>query len=63
MVLSAFGCGAFENPPEHISQIFSEVIKEFDGAFKNITFGIYENVSMFKSKVSNYDVFKKKFKE
>ncbi len=26
IVLSAFGCGAFGNPPEHIATLFKEII-------------------------------------
>ena len=28
IVLSAFGCGAYRNPPAHMARLFSEVIKQ-----------------------------------
>jgi len=51
MVLSAFGCGAFCNPPEHIAQIFKEVLSEneFAGVFKKIVFAIIDDHNSRKS--------------
>jgi len=44
IVLSAFGCGAFKNPPRHIARLFKEVIKQqYMGAYKNITFAIIDD--------------------
>ena len=40
LILSALGCGAFGNPPEHMAFIFQEVLEEFAGAFKKIYFAI-----------------------
>jgi len=42
IVLSAFGCGAFCNPPEHIALLFKEVFAEteFKGRFALIVFAI-----------------------
>ena len=40
LILSALGCGAFGNPPEHMAFIFQEVLAEFAGAFKKIYFAI-----------------------
>jgi uncharacterized protein (TIGR02452 family) len=42
LVLSAFGCGAFRNDPVLISRWYKDVLreKEFEGAFKEIVFGI-----------------------
>lgn len=44
-VLSAWGCGAFRNPPLHIAQLFQQVIQEewVRGRFKNITFAIFDD--------------------
>jgi len=39
---SAFGCGAFCNPPYHIAQLFWEVIEhQFFHSFKHICFAIF----------------------
>jgi uncharacterized protein (TIGR02452 family) len=45
LVLGAFGCGAFANPPEHIALLFSEVFSEpeFQGRFKNVVFSIIDD--------------------
>ncbi|CAF0753469.1 unnamed protein product [Adineta steineri] len=41
IILSAIGCGAFQNPPKHIAQLFHEVItKEYSKSFKCIVFAI-----------------------
>lgn len=45
LVLSAFGCGAFKNPPKEVARIFADVLTEeqYEGAFKKIHFAILEN--------------------
>ena len=45
LVLGAFGCGAFHNPPRHVAELFKEIIDspEFAGAFDRIVFAIIEN--------------------
>ena len=45
LVLGALGCGAFHNPPEHMAELFKEVINEdeFKGAFLRICFAIKKN--------------------
>ncbi|MCB5265830.1 MAG: TIGR02452 family protein [Candidatus Cloacimonetes bacterium] len=42
LVLSAFGCGAFQNPPEHVARLFREVLaeEEFAHTFRLIVFAI-----------------------
>lgn len=40
LVLSAFGCGAYNNPPKIIINIFNDMLKKYNGYFKNITFAI-----------------------
>ena len=58
VVLSAFGCGMFRNPPESVSVLFEEVIREhFAGVFKRIVFAI----KCVDGKVSNYDAFARVF--
>lgn len=57
VLLSAFGCGAYNNPPEHIAQFFKSILseEEFDGRFAFIVFGIMKTCE----KDKNYDVFYK----
>jgi len=45
IVLSAFGCGAYENPPHHVAMLFAEVIREnhYDRRFKHIAFAIFDD--------------------
>jgi uncharacterized protein (TIGR02452 family) len=45
LVLGAFGCGAFANPPNHIATLFKEVFleNEFSGTFKYVVFSIFED--------------------
>jgi uncharacterized protein (TIGR02452 family) len=47
LVLSAFGCGAYANPPEHIAELFRQVFaeKEFVGRFKKIVFAIFDDAN------------------
>lgn len=44
LILSAFGCGSYGNPPEQISKIFKDVIyNDFSGHFDNIVFAILDD--------------------
>jgi len=44
VVLGAFGCGAFCNPPDLIARLYKEVIDtHFHGVFKKILFPIRDN--------------------
>jgi uncharacterized protein (TIGR02452 family) len=45
LVLSAFGCGAFANPPHHIALLFREVFNEaeFKSRFKALVFSIIDD--------------------
>ena len=57
LVLGAWGCGAFGNPPEQMAQLFVDVLneEEFRGRYKDIRFAIIENHN---SKGRNYQTFK-----
>lgn len=45
LVLGAFGCGAFKNPPAEVAAIFHEILEEpeFKNKFRLITFSIIED--------------------
>ncbi|UJR07462.1 hypothetical protein I4U23_011751 [Adineta vaga] len=43
LVLSALGCGAFKNPPEHIALLFKSVITQYAGYFDKIYFAIIDD--------------------
>lgn len=55
IILGAFGCGAFKNPPEVVAKAFHEVIEEnnYSSYFKKIVFAIKSN----DVNDSNYDAF------
>ena len=44
-VLSAFGCGAFQNPPHHVARLFKEVFfeDEFRNRFRLVVFAIMDD--------------------
>lgn len=67
LVLSAFGCGAFRNPPNHIALLFKEVFQEeeFANRFRKIIFAIIDdhNSSREHNPGGNYAPFKKVFGE
>ena len=46
LVLGAFGCGAFGNPPSHMARLFRQVLEEeeFQRRFKKVVFAIIEDV-------------------
>lgn len=45
LVLSAFGCGAFRNPPQHVARLFRETLAEPElaGAFRRVVFAILDD--------------------
>ncbi|MBE7018868.1 MAG: TIGR02452 family protein [Ruminococcaceae bacterium] len=48
IVLGAFGCGVFNNPPEIVARAFKTVLKEerYGNAFENVTFAIKRSFSV-----------------
>lgn len=65
IVLSAFGCGAFKNPPEHVAELFKEVFEEdeFKNVFETIVFAIFDdhNAKKEHNPLGNYLPFVKVF--
>lgn len=57
LVLGALGCGAFQNPPRHVAELFREVLceDEFDHAFRRVTFAV--KTDHHSNGNSNFDVF------
>ncbi|CAF3410048.1 unnamed protein product [Rotaria socialis] len=43
LVLSALGCGAFQNPPDHVAKLFRSVIEQYAGFFQSIIFAIVDD--------------------
>ena len=58
LLLSAFGCGAFGNPPVEVTDVFLSVFaeEEFKGRFRHIDFAILDTRNE-----GNFKVFKEKF--
>lgn len=41
MILGAYGCGAFQNPPEVVARAMKQVVEEFRYCFRAIEFAVY----------------------
>ena len=41
LILGAFGCGAFRNPPELVSEVFAEFTKKYRYYFDTIEYAVY----------------------
>ena len=54
-VTGAFGCGAFQNNPEVIANVYKKILPEFDGFFKEIVFAIYCRPQ----EIRNFEAFKR----
>ncbi len=53
LILGAYGCGAFHNPPEIIAALFKDLLNEYH--FDTVEFAVYCNKD---DKFSNYNIFK-----
>ncbi|MCI5583098.1 MAG: TIGR02452 family protein [Anaeroplasma sp.] len=58
LILGAYGCGAFHNPPEVVATVFKILLKQYH--FETVEFAVYCNED---SKFSNYQIFKTIFEE
>jgi hypothetical protein len=62
IVFGAMGCGAWQNPPQHVASIFHKVLKEYDGIIDNYIFAILRNYNNDDDdSENNYDIFKTVF--
>lgn len=57
LILGAFGCGAFQNPPAVVVQAFAEVLPEYMYDFETIEFAVYCSPR----DTENYDTFRRRF--
>jgi uncharacterized protein (TIGR02452 family) len=58
LILSAFGCGAYKNPPSEVARLFREVIEEplFRQRFRRVVFAIFDDHNAQKSHNSRGNV-------
>ena len=57
LILGAFGCGAFQNPPAVVVQAFAEILPEYMHDFEIIEFAVYCS----SRDTENYDAFQRRF--
>ena len=55
LILGAFGCGAFRNPPEIVAKVFYNVMQDFMGYFDTIEYAVYHT----EREAANYEAFKR----
>jgi len=55
LILGAFGCGAFRNPPEIVAKVFNTVMQDFITYFDAIEYAVYHS----EREIENYEVFKR----
>ena len=60
VILSAFGCGAFQNPPTEIAALYRSVVSHMCKDFHVIAFAIFAPGY---GPDNNFDMFEKEFKE
>ena len=53
LILGAFGCGAFRNPPEIVAKVFNAVMQDYLRYFDVIEYAVYHT----EREVVNYEVF------
>lgn len=54
LILGAFGCGAFRNPPELVAEVFAEFTGKYRGYFDVIEYAVYHT----ERETANYEAFK-----
>lgn len=57
LILGAFGCGAFRNPPQIVAKAFHKVVAEFQKHFEVIEFAIFHT----EYETENFKAFKREF--
>ena len=55
LILGAFGCGAFRNPPEIVAKVFYNVMQDYLGYFDTIEYAVFHT----EREVANYEAFKR----
>ena len=55
LILGAFGCGAFRNPPAIVANVFNTVMQDYLCSFDTIEYAVYHT----EREVANYETFKR----
>lgn len=55
LILGAFGCGAFRNPPETVTKVFNTVMQDYLCYFDTIEYAVFHT----EREIANYEAFKK----
>ena len=55
LILGAFGCGAFRNPPEIVAKVFHDVMQDYLCYFDAIEYAVFHT----ERELSNYEAFRK----
>ena len=58
MILGAFGCGAFRNPPEIVAKVFKNVMQNYTKYFDVIEYAVYHT----EREIANYEAFRNEMK-
>lgn len=53
LILGAFGCGAFRNPPELVAKVFKNVMQDYLDHFETIEYAVYHT----EREIANYEAF------
>ena len=59
LILGAFGCGAFKNPPDVVAKVFHDVMKDWLNYFEVIEYAVYHRPD----EAANYNAFMRSMKE
>lgn len=59
LILGAFGCGAFCNPPQLVAEEFAKLTEEYRNCFDTIEYAVYHN----RYETENYEAFRKAMKK
>ena len=57
LILGAFGCGAFQNPPEIVASAYKKVLPEFSHAFRIVEFAVF----YIQNEIRNFEAFRAAF--
>jgi uncharacterized protein (TIGR02452 family) len=58
LVLGAWGCGAWRNPPIHVAHVFREMMREFSGVMHTVVFACLDtDGDHYQERPSNYSIF------